>query len=684
MTNGAGVAERAAELRRQIDYHNHRYHVLDEPEISDAEFDILMRDLGALEAEHPELVRPESPTQRVGAAPLDAFDSIQHKVPLLSLGNAFDAVELKAWHTRAARILDESSYAMVCELKIDGLAVAVTYEEGSLKTGATRGDGLKGEDVTQNLRTIKSLPLVVSTDSGLGRFEVRGEVYMPRSGFDRMNLERADQGLPLFANPRNAAAGALRQLDPRVTATRPLDIFIYALGWAEGTTPDSHAEALRVLKEIGFRTNPHNRLCKNIDEVEDYFRSWLESRESLDYGADGVVVKINPFEMHQRLGEVGREPRWAVAYKFPATQVVTRLLDIGINVGRTGSLNPFAILEPVDVGGVRVKMATLHNEDDIRRKDIRVGDWVTVERAGEVIPQVVGPVVSRRTGQEKPFSMPEICPVCGTQVVRPEDEAMHYCVNATCPAQFYELLKHFVGRGMMDIDGMGESLTLALIDAGLVNDVADIYSLTADQLTGLERMGEKSADNIMRGIEASRGRPLDRLVFALGVRHVGFETARLIAQAFPNIDAIRDASAERLTAIPGIGPKIADSIVVYFQEPKNREVIEKLKKAGGDPHHEVQEEVAAGPLTGLSFVLTGGLDTMTREETTARIVALGGSVSSSVSKKTSFVVVGTEPGSKLQKALALGTRQLNEAEMLKLLEEGPPPAPAEPERKGNG
>ena len=668
MVNDAGAAERIAELRRQINHHSHRYYVLAEPEISDAEYDLLFRELQALEAEHPELVTPDSPTQRVGAAPLEAFETVGHRIPLLSLGNVFDLEGLKAWHTRATRLLDEGAFQMVCELKIDGLAVAATYEGGRLKTGATRGDGLQGEDVTQNLRTIRSLPLSVAKDRAPSRFEVRGEVYMPRSGFQRMNRERAAQELSLFANPRNAAAGALRQLDPNITASRPLDIFMYALGWAEGPLPENHWDILQALKELGFRINPSNRLCNTLEEVEDYYRSWLESRESLDYGADGVVVKINPLELQQRLGDVGREPRWAIAYKFPATQAVTRLLDIGINVGRTGSLNPFAILEPVDVGGARVKMATLHNEDDIRRKDIRIGDWVTVERAGEVIPQVVGPVVSRRTGRERAFSMPERCPVCDTPVVRPPGEAMHYCVNASCPAQFHQLLGHFVGRGMMDIDGVGESLTVALIDAGLVKDVADIYSLTKEQLTGLERMGDKSSENIIKGIQASKGRSLDRLVFALGIRHVGWETARLLAQAFPNIDALATATAEELTAISAIGPKIAESIVAYFGEKKNREVIEKLKAAGVNPQHEVREPAAPGPLAGLSFVLTGRLDSMTREEAEGRIRALGGAVSNSVTKKTSFLVAGAEPGSKLQKAAQLGTRQLAEAELREMLE----------------
>ena len=667
MVERAGPVQRVAELRRLVDYHSHRYHVLNAPEISDAEYDALFRELQGLEEQHPELLAPDSPTQRVGAGPLGAFGTVGHPIPLLSLANAFDPGELAAWHQRASRLLEGPPFEMVCELKIDGLAVALTYEEGRFTMGATRGDGVQGEDVTLNLRTIRSIPLSIPRNEAPRRLEVRGEVYMSRSGFHRMNKERAEAGLPLFANPRNAAAGALRQLDPRITATRPLDIFIYGMGWSENGMPDNHWETLQRLAAFGFRLNPYNRLCHSLEGVEDYYRSWLEAKETLDYGADGVVVKINPFDHQRRLGDVGREPRWAIAYKFPATQAVTRLLDIGINVGRTGSMNPFAILEPVDVGGVRVKMATLHNEDDIRRKDIRIGDWVVVERAGEVIPQVVGPVVSRRTGEEREFRMPERCPACGGQVVRPSEEAMSYCVNASCPAQFSQLLGHFVGRGMMDIDGMGEALARALIDAGLVRDVADLYALTKEQLNELERMGDKSSENILKSIAASRERPLDRLIFAVGIKHVGWETARLLAQAFPTVDALASASVEELTAIPGIGPKIAESIAAYFREERNLKVIRKLQAAGIDPRQEVQAPRGPLPLAGLTFVITGSLDSIPRQEAEARIRALGGLTSGSVTKKTDYLVSGAEPGSKLQRALQLGIQQLSERELLEML-----------------
>ena len=660
------AAGRIAELRRTVDYHNHRYFVVDDPEISDAEYDLLLRELQELEAEHPELQTPDSPTQRVGATPVDAFQSVRHPVALLSLANAFDLDELTAWHARTSKLLEGEPFGMVCELKIDGLAVAITYEDGMLVTGATRGDGETGENVTQNLRTVRSIPLSTPPAQSPRRFEVRGEVYMPRSGFERMNRQRAEAGQPLFANPRNAAAGALRQLDPRVTASRPLDIFVYSLGWSDDAMPDNHWDTLKRLADLGFKLNPHNRLCGAVEEVEDYFREWVEKREELDYGIDGVVIKVNSFELQARLGEVGRDPRWAIAYKFPATQAVTRLLDIRVNVGRTGSLNPYAVLEPVNVGGVTVKMATLHNEDDILRKDLRIGDWVVVERAGEVIPQVVKPVEGRRTGEEKVFAMPRRCPVCGTEVVRLPGEAMHYCVNTSCPAQFFELLKHFVGRGMMDIDGLGESMALALIEAGLVKDVADLYTLTGEQVEGLERMGEKSSRNVIDGIAASKSRPLDRLIFALGIRHVGGETAKLLAEAFPSLDELSKATAEELAEIPGIGPKIAESIVTYFGEDHNLRVIERLKQRGVDPRHEVEATEGPQPLAGLAFVITGKLDGMSRQAAEETVRSLGGTLQGNVTKKTSYVVVGADAGSKLQKAQQLGIPLLTEEQFLEM------------------
>ena len=665
----SAILQRVEELRKEINHHNHQYHVLDSPVISDAQHDVLMRELRELEEKNPELITPDSPTQRVGAPPSEGFAEVEHPVALLSLANAFDDEELRAWHRRAQNLLEGTTFDLVCELKIDGLAVALTYEEGRLVRGATRGDGSRGEDVTLNLRTIRSIPLSVTGDGYPRRFEVRGEVYLPKSAFERLNLERIAQGDPPYAHPRNTAAGSLRQIDPSATASRPLDIFVYNLGYAEeGDMPDNHWETLQRLMELGFKTNPENALCHSLEEVQDYYRMWLEKKEGLDYGIDGVVVKVNPFNYQQHLGVVGREPRWAIAYKFPAIQQVTRLISIGINVGRTGSLNPYAVLEPVNIGGATVKMATLHNEDDIRRKDIREGDWVVVERAGEVIPQVVAPVEARRTGEERVFSMPTSCPVCGAKVVRPQDEAASYCTNTACPAQFARLFMHFVGRGSMDIEGLGEKLALALIEAGLVHDVGDVYSITAEQLLGLERMAEKSAGNILESIERSKGRPLANVLMALGIRHVGYEIAELLARQFGSMDRLAQATEEDLAAIPGIGPKIAESIAAHFRQNENRRIIEKLRVAG------VRLEAEAAPveerelaLAGKQLVVTGRLASMSRSQAESRIKELGGSVGSNVSRKTTYLVAGEEPGSKLDQAKQLETPILDEGGFLKLL-----------------
>ena len=666
MPPSPSLQERAADLRERLRHHNYRYHVLNDPEISDHEYDLLFRELQNVEEANPGLVTPDSPTQRVGAPPRDAFASVVHRLPLLSLANAFNLEELQAWEARNRRLVDDAAFDYVCELKIDGLAVAVTYEDGMLKTGATRGDGLHGEDVTLNLRTIRSLPLSVP-EAAPRHFEVRGEVYMTRSGFEKMNAERGAEGLPLYANPRNTAAGALRQLDSRVTASRPLDIFIYALGWAEGDwVHASHWDTMQALEALGFRVNSLMRQCGDIQEVEESFRSWTERKEDLDYGVDGVVVKINDFELQRRLGQVGRDPRWAIAYKFPPSQHVTRLLDIGVNVGRTGSLNPFAILEPVNIGGAMVKLASLHNEDDIRRKDIRVGDRVLVERAGEVIPHIV------KTMETDPhrapvYAIPQQCPVSGDDVVREPGEAMYYCPNTSCPAQFVELLKHYAYRGAMDIEGLGESLSQALIEAGLVKDLSDLYSLAPEQVMDLERMGPKSAENLIHGIAASKDRSLERLIFALGIHHVGYETARLLARRFGDMGLLREASEEDLTEIEGIGPKIAESLVAYFQVDKNIEVLERLKQAGIDPRVERQQPEGPRPLAGATIVVTGKLDKMTREEAEGIIRDMGGTAAGTVSKKTDYLVVGADAGSKLKKAEQLGTKLLDEREFLDLI-----------------
>jgi DNA ligase (NAD+) len=663
------VKQRIEELRETINYHNYRYYVLDSPEISDAEYDELMRELKQLETEHPELVTPNSPTQRIGAPPVEAFGVVEHPQPLLSLANAFSYEELAAWHKRASNLLAGRQFDLVSEPKIDGLAVALTYVDGLLVTGATRGDGYRGENITQNLRTVRSIPLSVPREAP-PRFEVRGEVYLPKAGFKKLNEERAKEGLPLFANPRNAAAGSVRQLDSGITAKRPLDIFIYALGWAEGkAVPDTHWEIMQYLKSLGFKINPNIALCHALDETEKYYQSWVEGREDFPYEADGMVVKVNPVALQQELGTVAHEPRWAIAYKFPAIQGTTRLIDIGINVGRTGSLNPYAILDPVRVGGVVISQAALHNEEDIHRKDIRIGDWVIVQRAGEVIPEIVGPVISRRTGEERIFSIPSRCPVCGSEVIKPEGEAMHRCTNTACPSQALEKIKHFVSRGAMDIDGVGEKLCQALFEDGLVKDAADLYYLTKEQLLGLERMADKSVSNVLNSIERSKNRPLARVIFALGILHVGEQYAELLSEEFYSIDRLGEANQEELSTLPSIGPKIAESIVAFFRQEGNKQIIKKLRKAGvrlerGEVEEAKPEEL---PLVGLEFVLTGKLETFPRLEAETKIKALGGKASSDVTKKTSYVVVGVDPGSKLAKAEKLGVKKLNEAEFLNLL-----------------
>ncbi|MEA1958058.1 MAG: NAD-dependent DNA ligase LigA [Chloroflexota bacterium] len=662
------VKTRVDELRERVNYHNYRYYVLDSPEISDAEYDELMTELRELEEQFPELITSESPTQRVGAAPVEAFGVIEHPVPLLSLANVFSNDELLAWHKRVSNLATGREMDFVCELKMDGLAVALTYVDGRLAHGATRGDGYRGEDITQNLRTIKSIPLTVPNHAPK-RFEVRGEVYLSKAGFEKLNRDRANEGQPLFANPRNAAAGSLRQLDPRVTAKRPLEIYIYGLGYAEddeGKMQDNHWETMEYLQSLGFRVSPYSARAADIGEAESYYRERAEERERLGFEADGVVIKINSFDLREALGSMGRDPRWAVAYKFPAVQATTKLLDIGINVGRTGSLNPYAILEPVSVGGVIIKRATLHNEDDIRRKDVRIGDMVTVQRAGEVIPEVVAPIPSKRTGDEKVFAMPDRCPVCGGGVVRPQGEVMAYCTNASCPAQIHRSLTHFVSRGAMDIEGIGEKVVAALIESGLVRNAADLYFLDKKDLMILEGIEEKSAGNLIDAIEASKERPLSRAIFALGIRHVGSETADILASYFGDIDKLPRASEDDLTIIPSIGPKIAGSIIAFFRQPENRSIIERLEEAGVNLRQRENEREDL-PLRGRQFVLTGKLENYTRSEAEAMIKKLGGSIGSSVSKKTAYVIVGEEPGSKLEKARKLGVKILGEQDFIDLL-----------------
>ncbi len=664
---------RAAELRRELNYHNLRYYQMDDPVVSDGQYDTLLRELQEIERDHPELQTVDSPTLRVGGDPSPAFSEVQHARPMLSLGNAFDFEELEAWHRRVSGLLGGAPFDMVCELKIDGLAVSLIYENGVLVQGATRGNGTIGEDVTRNLRTIRTIPLSLKGFVPM-HLEVRGEVYLPVEEFRRLNEERAERGEALYANPRNTGAGTIRQLDPKVTAARNMSIWVYSLNSTEEVEfLEGHWEALEWLESVGFRINPENRLCHSLEEVRDYYQSWLERRHDLPYEVDGVVVKVSPLSLQERLGVVGREPRWAIAYKFPAEQAVTRLLHIGINVGRTGSLNPYAVLEPVVVGGATVQHASLHNEEDIHRKDIRVGDVVTVERAGEVIPQVVGPVLAQRTGEEQEFRMPERCPECDTLVVKNEDDAMHRCPNASCPAQFFELLKHFVSKGAADIDGLGERWCGILIRQEMVRDVADLYRLEKERLLELDRMGDKLATRIMDNIEASKNRPLPRLLFALGITHVGSEVADLLSQNFLGLEDLSRATEEDLTEIEGIGPKIAESIIAWFQDPENQRVIEKLRSSGVRLEQDALPVVAvassdAAPFAGLTFVVTGTLSAFSRSDAEGRIKGLGGKITSSVTKKTSYVVVGESPGSKAAKAEQLGTPILDEDDFLRLLE----------------
>ena len=668
----AGEADEAhariERVRELIRHHDHRYYALDNPEVSDAEYDGLMRELRRLEEERPDLVTLDSPSQRVSGQPASGFQAVAHPVPLLSLGNVFGDEELEAWDHRVRNMIPGEEFDYVCELKYDGLAVALTYENGVLVRGATRGDGVEGEDVTSNLRTVKSIPLRVFGENVPPRFEVRGEVLFPRDKFAELNREREARGEPTYANPRNTAAGSIRQLDPSMTASRPLDMFVYSLGWADGEAPNNQMETLDWLASLGFKVNPHNRHVSTLSEAGAYYKEWLEGHEALNYGTDGIVIKVNQFRVQGLLGQVGREPRWAIAYKYPAEQAVTRLNGIEVNVGRTGALNPFAILEPVQVSGVTVRMATLHNEDYIREKDIRIGDLVIVQRAGEVIPQVVGPVVDARTGAEREFRMPDTCPVCGGPVVRVPGEAAHRCTNTACPAQSYELIKHFVSRSAMDIEGLGEALVKQVLDAGLIEDSADLYGLTQEKLVSLERMGTKSAENVLAALEASKRRPLERVIFALGIRHVGEETARILAEHFGDIDRLAGASQEELQEVYTIGPVVAESVYQWFRTGTNTNLVARLRRAGlsMQPRRRRAENL---PWSGQEFVITGRLGSISRSQAEAVVRELGGKASGSVTRRTTFLVAGEDAGSKLERARKLETSVIDEETFLRMVQE---------------
>ena len=658
---------RIEELRELIRYHNYRYYVLDSPEISDAEYDRLFRELQELEEKFPEFVTPDSPTQRVGAQPAEEFGTVPHTIPMLSLDNAMDEEEVREFDERVKRFLGtDEDIEYVAEPKLDGLGVELVYERGRLVVGSTRGDGFVGEDVTQNLRTIRAVPLVLLGDPP-ERLEVRGEVIMHIEDFRELNRRRAEEGEPPFANPRNAAAGSVRQLDPRITASRPLDIFFYGVGQVVGREFSTHWEVLQALRSWGLRTNPLNRLCRNVDEAVDYYRELLKIREELPYEADGVVIKVNRLDLQRRLGEKARSPRWAIAYKFPPRQATTVIKDIVVQVGRTGVLTPVAIMEPVHVGGVEVKRATLHNQDEIDKKDVRIGDTVIVQRAGDVIPEVVAVVKERRTGKERPFRMPERCPVCGAKVVRLPDEAAHRCTNSACPAQVKERIRYFASKNAMDIDGLGVKLVSQLVEKGLVKDVGDLYSLTKEQLASLDRMAEKSADNLLRALEDSKGKDPARVLCALGIKHVGEHVARVLIDHFRSIDGLASASAEELESVPGIGPEVAGSVADFFSHEENRKILEKLRRAG--LRFEVEGEVEK-PLSGKKFVFTGALSSMARSEAEELVRSLGGEASGSVSGRTDYVVVGENPGSKLERARRLGVRTITEQEFLKMVGRG--------------
>ncbi len=662
MTSAEEAAERAKQLREEIDRHNHLYYILDSPEISDAEFDALMRELQAIEEEFPELATPESPTQRVGAPPSEAFAPVAHRSRMTSLDNVFDEAELDAFLTRVRKQVGDIAY--VVELKIDGAGIALTFEDGLFAFGATRGDGVTGEDVTSNLRTIRTLPLRLRGENPPAVLEVRGEVFMPKRSFLELNRRREEEGKPLFANPRNAAAGSLRQLDPAITASRNLDVLLYELGYMEGERPSEHHEFLTMMEQWGLHVNDRRIVATSIEEIMDFCRGWIERRDDLPYEVDGAVIKVDDLELRERLGYTSKAPRWAVAYKFPAEEKTTQLLDITINVGRTGALTPTAVLEPVFVGGSTVQRATLHNADEVKRKGVLIGDTVLVHKAGDVIPEIIKPIVEKRTGSEYEWHMPDRCPVCGSSVFRPEGEAVTRCVNIDCPARLFESILHFASRGAMDIDGLGPAITSEMMRKGYVHTVADIYAVTDEQLYTLTNFKDKSVANMRRSIEASKERPLSRLLFALGIRHVGSHVADVLAQAFNRMDALASASEEALRDTEEIGPILAQSIHAFFREERNLELIEELRKAGVNM---TEGRRAGGTLEGLSIVVTGRLEGFSREEAQAAIEERGGRAASSVSGKTDYVVVGEDPGSKYDRARELGVKIIDEAEFRKLL-----------------
>jgi DNA ligase (NAD+) len=660
------IKKKVEKLREEIEYHNYLYYVLDQPEISDAQYDRLMRELEKLEEQFPELRSLNSPTQRVGAPPLEAFEIVRHTLPMLSLANAFDETEARDFDKRVKKFLGSSEdITYVAEPKLDGLAVELVYERGQFVVGSTRGDGVNGENITQNLRTIKTIPLQLIRKEipAPERLEVRGEVIIQLKKFKELNRKREEIGEPPFANPRNAAAGSVRQLDSKITAARPLEIYCYGLGEVTGRTFKTHSEILQTFPKWGLRTNPHIQRCQDIDEVLEYYHKMNEKRETLPYEIDGIVIKVDHLDLQTRLGEIARSPRWALAFKFQPKQETTKILDIIVQVGRTGALTPVAVMEPVKVGGVEVSRATLHNQDEIDKKDVRVGDTVVIQRAGDVIPEVVQVITSKRKGTEKKFRMPSKCPVCGAEVIK--EEAIHRCIGLDCPAQLKGRIKHFASKRAMDIEGLGVKLTDQLVEKGLIKDVADIYTIKKDELIALERMADKSAQNIIDAIEKSKTKPLSKFLYALGIRHVGETTAEDLACQFPRLDDFFHLSEEDLMEVEGIGPEVAASVHQFFRDKKNKESIELLKKAGVKViEPKVKEK---GKLAGKTFLFTGALKTFGRDEARNVVESLGGMTTSSVSKKVDFVVVGEDPGSKFDKAKELGIKTLTEEEFKKMI-----------------
>ncbi len=671
MTKQQSVAQQIENLREQINYHNYRYYVLDDPEIPDKEYDRLLRELEALEQQHPDLITPDSPTQRVGATPASEFAEVKHLLPMLSLSNAFEEQEVSDFDRRAREKLDVDVISYAAEPKLDGLAISLLYENGLLVRAATRGDGLTGEDVTQNVRTIESIPLRLRGSDYPARLEVRGEVIMSRSGFEKLNAVQREKDEKTFANPRNAAAGSLRQLDSRITATRPLEFYCYGAGQFEGgEIPSDQMAVLQQLKLWGLRINPEIQVVEGVAGCLEYYQSLQQKRDKLDYEIDGVVYKVNDFSEQERLGFVSRAPRWAIAHKFPAQEEMTKLLKIEVQVGRTGALTPVARLEPVFVGGVTVTNATLHNQDEIDRKDIRENDMVIIRRAGDVIPEVVSVVLSRRPKKTRKFKMPNRCPVCDSEVIRLENEAVARCTGGLfCPAQRKQAIKHFASRKAMDIEGLGDKLVDQLVDADKVKDVSDIYHLDLETVAGLDRMAEKSGQNLLDAIEKSKQTTLDRFIYALGIRQVGETTARTLAVHFGSLPALMQADEEALLVVEDVGPVVAESIAHFFHEPHNQAVISNLQKAGVQwPNMKAaKQERGAQPLAGKTFVVTGTLSSMTREDAKQLLINLGAKVSGSVSKKTDYVVVGENPGSKATKAESLGITMLSEGEFTALL-----------------